>query len=232
MIATTTMISTSVNPPAPGRVLCGRRARARGHALRMAGGYPVISIGVLYLEPRIALLWGHIGMQRLVHWMLRESWIAALELAIVVALALSLAVWTWQLFAPRTLAAPAPSSLGAGPVGAAPLAARSLLGASGASASATVRAGSGGALTLVGVFAAPAPGTGRALIARGGDRPQLVAAGEEIAPGVALNEVHADHVTVLRGGALERIELERRGAGGSQPLTPVQPQAPVRPRED
>ncbi|HSG76695.1 MAG TPA: type II secretion system protein N [Burkholderiales bacterium] len=164
--------------------------------------------------------------------MLRESWIAALELAIVVALALSLAVWTWQLFAPRTLAAPAPSSLGAGPVGAAPLAARSLLGASGASASATVRAGSGGALTLVGVFAAPAPGTGRALIARGGDRPQLVAAGEEIAPGVALNEVHADHVTVLRGGALERIELERRGAGGSQPLTPVQPQAPVRPRED
>jgi len=66
----------------------------------------------------------------------------------------------------------------------------------------------------VGVFAAHAPPSGSALMARGGDRPVLVRAGEEIAPGIVLNEVHADHVIVLRGAALERIDLERRGAGG------------------
>ena len=153
-------------------------------------------------------------MQKLLHWIVRESWIAVLELAVVAALAVSLAFWTWQVIAPPAVAAPAPSSIGAGPGGPAPVAARGLLGAGEARSAAPARAVA--ALTLVGVFAGQAPGSGRALIARSGDRAQLVVAGEEIAPGVVLNEVHADHVTVLRGAALERIELERRGAGGAQ----------------
>ena len=40
-----------------------------------------------------------------------------------------------------------------------------------------------------------------------GSRPALVAAGEPIADGVELQEVHADHVIVLRQGMPERIEL-------------------------
>lgn len=156
-------------------------------------------------------------MQRLVHWILRESWVAALELAIVMALAVSLAYWTWEMFAPRPVAMPALSVVSAESGLPAALAARGLLGAREARAQAPGQAGSAGGLTLVGVFAARAPGAGSALIGRGADRPQLVATGDEIAPGVVLEEVHADHVTVRRGAALERIALERRGADGTQP---------------
>lgn len=166
-------------------------------------------------------------MQRLVHWILRESWIAALELAIVAALAMSLAYWTWQALAPRAVAAPAPS-VGAGPGRAMPLAARGLLGATQARASASGQGASAGALTLVGVFAERTPGSGRALIGRGGDRPELVTTGDELAPGVVLSEVHADHVIVRRGGAAERIELERRGTGATPPPARTPANAPPR----
>ena len=66
--------------------------------------------------------------------------------------------------------------------------------------------------TLLGVFSGPTPTAGRAILAVEGGRPAFVAAGEPVAEGILLQEVHPDHVVVLRQGVPERIELERRKA--------------------
>ena len=69
-------------------------------------------------------------------------------------------------------------------------------------------------------------GAGRAILGMQGSRPVLVAAGEPIADGVQLHEVHADHVIVLRQGMPERLELERRASRASPPPASVRPPAP------
>lgn len=148
------------------------------------------------------------GMNRVTHWILHEAWIVALELALVAALAISLAYWTWVAITPATLAAP---MLSAGRASDRPeqLANRDLFGlASAGVATGPRNAGTG--LKVLGVFSGKQPGSGRAILVRQGSRPTTVSAGESIADGITLHEVHPDHVIVLRNGAPERVDLERR----------------------
>jgi len=122
----------------------------------------------------------------------------ALDLALIAALAVAAAYCTWVLLAPRAKAAPA-LGVEARAVESASPAARRLFGAAHAPQTAA-----SGAVRLVGVIA-----PGRALFIENG-RPRSVAAGDSVGE-LVVREVHADHVVVSRGGALERLALERRG---------------------
>lgn len=154
-------------------------------------------------------------MNRLTHWILHEAWIVALELALVAALAISLAYWTWVALSPAAVAAPMQSSshdLDRPEQ----LASRNLFGASSAGAAAGPRTVSAG-ITVLGVFAGKRSGEGRAILVRQGSRPASIAAGESITEGLALQEVHPDHVIILRNGVSERIDLERRTSRSASP---------------
>ena len=159
----------------------------------------------------------------MIHWIKNEAWIDLLELGLVAALGVGLAHVTWLAMAPRTAAAPSAVAQSAPQPGA--LAARQLFGTSG-SASSAKRVATATGLVLLGVLSRPEPGTGRAIIAMQGSRPTLVAAGEPIADGVELREVHADHVIVMRAGMPERVELER-GSGSRTSRSPGALPAPA-----
>lgn len=141
------------------------------------------------------------------HFSLREAGVFSVEMALVAALAISLAHWTWVAATPRALAASALAEQQAAPPSG-PVAKRHLFGA--AQEGARPVAGAGGGLALLGVFSERRPDAGRAILARQGSRPMSVVAGESIGEGLVLHEVHPDHVIILRAGVPERIELERR----------------------
>jgi len=148
------------------------------------------------------------------HWNLRAAGIALLEIALVVALAVSLARWTWAALTPRVAAATTvPEQLDAQPR--APVVQRHLFGVAQGGALPAADAGTG--LTLLGVFSGRRPGAGRAILARQGSKPAIVAAGESIADGLVLREVYPDHVIILRDGAPQRIDLERRASLAAPP---------------
>ena len=149
------------------------------------------------------------------HWMKNEAGIDLLELALVAALGVGLAQVTWLALAPRAAGAPSALAQSAQPQpGAA--AARQVFGASG-NASTTKRVVPATGLVLLGVLSSPEPGAGRAILGMQGSRPALVAAGEPIADGIELHEVHADHVIVLRQGVPERVELQRGASRAAPP---------------
>jgi type II secretory pathway component PulC len=157
------------------------------------------------------------------HFSLREAGVFSLEMALVAALAISLAHWTWAAATPRALAASAlAEQQAAQPTG--PVARRHLFGA--AQEGAQPVADAGGGLALLGVFSERRPDAGRAILARQGSRPMSVVAGESIGEGLVLHEVHPDHVIILRAGVPERIELERRTVQAA-PQPPVA-RTPVR----
>lgn len=149
-------------------------------------------------------------MNRLTHWIVYEAWIVALELLLVAAIAIGLAYWTWAAISPATLAA-SPASSRADSDRPEPLANRNLFGDSQAGATTGARRTSVG-LALLGVFSGKRPTEGRAILAAQGSRPATVAVGESFAGGMVLQEVHPDHVIVLRDGVPERVEVERRVA--------------------
>jgi general secretion pathway protein C len=62
---------------------------------------------------------------------------------------------------------------------------------------------------LRGVFAGAGGAPGHAIVNTGG-RDQSAAVGAEIAPGVALESVHARHIVLKRNGVFERVNLEER----------------------
>jgi type II secretory pathway component PulC len=129
---------------------------------------------------------------------LRTGFVAlALDLALIAALAVAAAYFTWVLLAPRAKAAPALGAESRVQEVASP-AARRLF-----SAQAPQAAASSSSVRLVGVVA-----PGRAVFTENG-RPRTAAVGESVG-GLERREVHADHVVVSRGGALERLSLERR----------------------
>jgi general secretion pathway protein C len=68
-----------------------------------------------------------------------------------------------------------------------------------------------GDVRLKGVVARSGTRPGGAIIAQGGTD-AWVPVGGDIAPGVTLLEVHADHAILRRGGRTERIELEERAS--------------------
>lgn len=75
-------------------------------------------------------------------------------------------------------------------------------------------------LKLTGIRSDRASGRGAAIIATPDGRQASYSVGEEILPGVTLDAVAFDNVTILRGGAREQIFLDQ-----SQPATMVSPPA-------
>lgn len=148
-------------------------------------------------------------MEKLKDWILTQGWVVLLEFMLVAALAVTLAHWTWVALTPRTSAAPAAfAEMDNQRPGA--IVERHLFGVSreGMAGGEGV-AGSTLRLKVLGVFARGAPGAGRAIVSLDNGKPATVTAGDAIAAGIVLKEVHPDHVLVLRGGGVERIQLER-----------------------
>jgi general secretion pathway protein C len=157
----------------------------------------------------------------LFRWILHEAWIDLLELALVAALGVSCAYWTWIAISPRVPAAPTLMP-GAEVAKQGVLATRHLFGeAQEGGGTAAGRARAAAEFALLGVFSGRGPATGRAILARQGSRPAIVAAGESIADGVKLQEVYPDHVIVLRNGSPERIDLERSVSRAAPLLGPA-----------
>lgn len=133
----------------------------------------------------------------------RALWLLA-DVALVVALALILAYWTAELTSPPAVAAftlPTDSKT----VDAGAIAGRHLFGA--AADQPIGEVGSMSRLKLLGVIA-----PGRAVLAADGARARSFTAGDSVATGITLKEVHADRVVVTNNGTLETLKLERRVA--------------------
>jgi len=141
----------------------------------------------------------------LIRWLRHDAWSDLLELALVAALGVGLAHWTWLVAAPRAVSSPGARVDSPAPTG--PRAEGEFFGPS-QGAPAPARASVGPGLVLLGVLSEPDT-RGRAILSGTGARPVTIAAGEQIAEGIVLQEVHPDHVVILRQGARERIELER-----------------------
>jgi hypothetical protein len=151
-------------------------------------------------------------MEKLKDWMLTQGWVVLLEFTLVAALAVTLAYWTWVALAPPATAAPA---IGVEAEHQRPgaIVQRHLFGAAREGmAGGESSSGSTLRLKVLGVFARGEPGAGRAIVALDNGRPVTVSAGDGIVAGIVLQEVHPDHVLVLRAGVIERINLERRAA--------------------
>jgi len=179
-------------------------------------------------------------MQKLKDWMFVEGWAMLLEFALVAALAVTLAHWTWVALTPPATAAAALAGE-AEIIRPGAIVQRHLFGV----AREGTAGGEGGAssalrLKVLGVFASGKPGAGRAIVALENAKPATVTAGESIAAGIVLQEVHPDHVLVNRAGVVERINLERRAAtveakavvqakpGASRPVPPSDAQSVTR----
>src|SRR3990172_423928 len=101
------------------------------------------------------------GRGRLKHFSLREAGVSSLEIALVAALAISLAHWTWVAATPRAIAASALAGQQEGqPPG--PGGGGHLWG--GALEGARRVADAGGGLALLGVFSGRRPDAGRAIL--------------------------------------------------------------------
>lgn len=150
----------------------------------------------------------------------------AATLAALALLALTLAHWAWTWFgpAPVTMAAPAPES---------DLARRAsearLFGSAGVVRGAAPVSELGD-VRLLGVFA-ERDGKGYALVRAGSRAPMLVAAGQEIAPGVRIESVRPDGISMLQGGVPQELGLRPAGerprvtaaAAGSVPVACAAP---------
>ena len=138
-------------------------------------------------------------------------WRAAATIALLAALALlalMLAHWGWTWFGPQSpvVAAPAPET---------DLARRAaeahLFGTAGALPANAPASADFGDVRLLGVFA-ETDGKGYALLRAGAGAAVLVAAGQDIAPGVRVESVRPDGVSVLRGGVRRELSLRAQPA--------------------
>lgn len=121
-----------------------------------------------------------------------------------IALGIMLARWTWILLAPASMAAlpPADTTTSAE---AEKVFGEATSGAAGAGAEILPGA------QLVGVFAPAgnaADGAGFAVVQLDEKHQAGVALGAEVAPGVILREIHADHVVLERDGITQQLNLE------------------------
>lgn len=128
----------------------------------------------------------------------------AVTFAALMLLAVVLAYWTWIWFGPR--AAPR-AELMAEPVSRTAIA-YTLFGNPPSSQSAAVPTGL--AIKLVGVVAAAGNKPSYAVVQVDAKTILAVRVGEEIAPGIRLDKVYADRVTLQRTGASEELALAER----------------------
>jgi len=143
-------------------------------------------------------------------WLRQVAMVLLLDLALVSAFAISLAYWTWVVMTPAAVALPAvPSKSGV------------MTGATAGNLFGSTRevrntiAQSEASVRVLGVIAHSAQRQGRAILLVEGSQPKAVAVGEDLVAGRTLNEVHGDHVILMRQGTRERVNLERRGSAPS-----------------
>lgn len=129
---------------------------------------------------------------------MQSAAVVAASLAALVILSGIAAYWTWAWIAPRPEArAPVAADPGAG------LSAAGLFGTAeraGSSASPT-----GLAIELLGVVAGTDGRPGYAVVRLDAMEILAVRAGDELAPGIRIEQVFPDHVTLERGGSLETL---------------------------
>lgn len=138
-----------------------------------------------------------------------------LTIALLCVLAWMLAGMIWSLLTPsqRPVAAPTQASAGDWER------ARALFGDEAAMPGQMAAVNTSG-IRLRGVYAVDGKTLSAAVVNTGGKRDLTVRIGEEIEKGVTLAAVEADYIEISRGGARERIELDRRivaqrgGSGG------------------
>ena len=138
-------------------------------------------------------------------------WRVAAAVALLAALALfalTLAHWGWLWFGPQpiVIAAPAPET---------DLARRTaeahLFGAAGAAPANAPASADLGDVRVLGVFA-QADGKGYALVRAGTRAAMLVAAGQDIAPGIRIESVRPDGVSVVQGGVRRELSLRTQAS--------------------
>ena len=116
-----------------------------------------------------------------------------------IALCVTAAYWSMQLFNPplRAVAAP-PQSIQPAP---SLDAAASLLGGHSTAVASDFQ--------LKGVVMASNPAESVAILAANGKKPQAVRANAEVMPGVTIKEVQRDHVLLSQGGVIKRVDLPK-----------------------
>lgn len=128
----------------------------------------------------------------------------AVTFAALMLLAVVLAYWTWIWFGPRAAPRAEPMSE---PVSRSTIA-HTLFGSP--QGGQVAAAPTGLAIKLVGVVAASGDKPSYAVVQVDAKTILAVRAGEEIAPGIRLDKVFADRVTLLRTGASEELALAER----------------------
>lgn len=145
-------------------------------------------------------------------WLRRDGWIAPLELALVVAIALVAARWTWLVLAPPPVAA----SGHVADAGERPLAVsvkRGLFGS--VQEAAPERHGHAPRLRLVGVIAPDPVRGGWVVLAFENGRSRAFGVGDAVAPGVTVREIGPEYAVLDRDGVRERLVLAGRRATDS-----------------
>lgn len=139
--------------------------------------------------------------------------VSAISIVALMLLALVLAYWTWAWMAPR----PEPRLQASLQASTRLSAAGTLFGVVQQGRDANVVTGL--AISLLGVVAGVGGEQGYALIRLDANKTVSVPAGADIAPGIRLVQVHADHVIVERNGLREILAWPERG-NSALPLTP------------
>ena len=138
--------------------------------------------------------------------------VSASTLAAISLLGLVLAYWTWTWFAPRPEPRAEVTAEPAARIGAA----NGLFGQ--AQRSQVADAPSGLAIKLLGVVAATEGRPGYAVVQLDAKQVIAVRAGEDVAPGIRLDGVYPDHVTLERVGARESLALAERQKSAVVPV--------------
>jgi general secretion pathway protein C len=137
--------------------------------------------------------------------------VSSLTLVAVALLGAVLAYWTWQWFAPRAEMRVEAAAVQSGSV----TSAGTIFGKV---ARSQVAAPTGIAIKLLGVVAASGGRRGYAVVQLEAKQILAVHEGEDVAPGIRLAEVHADHVILERNGLRETLALpQRKASAGSAP---------------
>ncbi|MBE0621372.1 MAG: general secretion pathway protein [Burkholderiales bacterium] len=137
--------------------------------------------------------------------------VSSLTLVAVALLGAVLAYWTWAWFAPRAEMRVEAAAAQSGSVASA----GAIFGTAPRN---QVAAPTGIAIKLLGVVAASGGRRGYAVVQLEAKQVLAVHEGEDVAPGIRLAEVHAEHVILERNGLRETLALpERTVSAGSAP---------------
>ncbi len=145
--------------------------------------------------------------------------VSSLTLVAVALLGAVLAYWTWAWFAPRAEPRVEAAAAQSGSVASAG-------GVFGKVPRNQVAAPTGIAIRLLGVVAASGGRRGYAVVQLGAKQILAVHEGEDIAPGIRLAEVHADHVILERNGVREALAWPERAAAAPGPARAAASLAP------